>query len=440
MFLIHHFFMTITVITGIVALAAGLGVGYLVAWLCAQKTRNTVLTLQNRLQQTNADFVAREAFLRQTHAEILRQKELAHADALTAMEKQFSAATELMRAQLQATTEKMLKERQADFAQTSRNNIAEILAPLNDNLARFNDALTKNTQANTLMQGQLGENIRQMMEHSDAARNSADRLADALRGGGRIQGDWGETVLTELLESQGLREGVHFETQKQVLATEKDDMTESAEQRLRPDVILRLDNDRRVVIDSKVSLSAYLEMMEAADDVAREAALKRHIASIGRHVDALARKDYARHLGVEYPLVDYVIMFVPCSAALHAATTADTALWRNAMARGVYIADEQTLYAALKIISLTWKQIAQVENHHKIFHCADELVDRVSAFVKLYGDLGRSLNATLNAYQEGQKKLADGGQSIPASARKLVQLGASESKNATRRNALTQMS
>ena len=374
--------------------------------------------------------------LKETHAQALADKERSHVEtlelqrkhneqALEALQARFDETVSKMKAELENNTADLLRRRQKEFEDSSRKGISKILQPLDESIQRMRQAVSENTLKHTEIGGQLASNIKMVMEHSDAARKSADRLADALRGGGKIQGDWGETILTELLQAQGLEEGVHFETQSTIRDAAGNVVRGSDDRRMRPDVILHLDKVRDVIIDAKVSLSAYLDYMNAETDEKREIALKNHIASVENHVGELARKDYSSYVQPPKVRMDYVIMFVPNTAALYAATSRKPGLWRKAMEKGVYIADEQTLYAALRIINLTWRQIAQAENHEKVYSLANEMLDRVSMFMEKFTKIGKQLDDARKSYDDAFGKLKDSGQSIPQTCRKLVSLGAS---------------
>lgn len=359
------------------------------------------------------------------NAEALRQQEVHSREALQALQGRFDETVAKMKAELENVTAEMLRRRQSEFEASSREEVSKILEPLNVSIREMREAVADNTVKHSEFGGRLAANIRLVMEHSDAARKSADRLADALRGGGRIQGDWGEKVLTELLESQGLTEGVHFDTQPTLRDAAGNPVRNENDRLLRPDVILHLDRERDLVIDAKVSLSAFMDYKSAESDEAREAALRNHVTSIENHVKELARKDYSAYIGSGKIRMDYVIMFVPNTTALYAATAQKPDLWRKAMERGVYIADEQTLYAALRIIDMTWRQIAQAENHEKVYALANEMLDRVNMFMEKFVAVGRKIEDAQKSYNEAFGKIKDSGQSIPVTCRKLVALGAS---------------
>ena len=176
-----------------------------------------------------------------------------------------------------------------------------------------------------------------------------------------------------------------------------------------------------MIIDAKVSLTAFLHYKDAANEEESQRYLKEHVASIRGQVKKLAKADYARY---HKAALDYVIMFVPITQALYVATEADPHLWREAMEQKVYIADEQTLYAALKIISINWRQQAQAENQEKVFKLADEMLTRVRQFTDKFCAIGKALDAARSAYDDAGRKLDDKGQSIPVTCNKLVKLGA----------------
>ena len=275
--------------------------------------------------------------------------------------------------------------------------------------------------------GEMRERIKSLMEHSDAARKSADELAAAFKHGSKVQGDWGETILEELLTSHGLTKGIHFDTQAVIRDNDGKVVKSEDGSMMKPDVILHLDERREVIIDSKVSLTAYVDYVNAENDQDRQACLKQHLDSIRKHVKELAAKDYASY--VQFPKVTagYVIMFVPNMGALWTALHAEPDLWRKAADANVYIADEQSLYGALKIVSLTWTQVAQTQNHEKVYELAGEMIDRVGIFMEKYEAIGRALDKATAEYNDGKKKLLPGGQSILNTSGKLIKLGARNS-------------
>ena len=361
------------------------------------------------------------------HADSVAEQEKRHHEALDAMQKRFDETIAKVEAQMKSATDSMLKERQKEFAETSTNNIGQIVVPLRETIEKMKKAMDDSTLRQASMSSAMKENIEHMMRQSEAARKSAEELARVFKHGSKVQGDWGETVLDELLQSQGLTKGIHYDTQ----ATIKDasgSVVKSAEgSMLRPDVILHLDQRREVIIDSKVSLTAFIDYVNAETEEERQRCLKLHLDSLTKHVKELSSKDYSSYIKSPKVKMDYVIMFVPNTGALWTALNAQPDLWRRSMEKNVFIADEQTLFAALRIINLTWTQIAQAQNHERVFELANEMLNRVGQFWKEYEAMGKALKKVSEAYESGRNKITDGGTSINTTANKLIKLGAKQS-------------
>lgn len=359
--------------------------------------------------------------------EARREQDKRHAESIAALQQRFDDIMSKVQMQARTATDELLSMRQKEFAESSVQNISSIVGPLRETIENMKKAMNDNTTQQTAMGSAMEANIKHMLEHSEAAQRSAEELARVFKHGSKVQGDWGETVLTELLESQGLTEGVMFDVQSTIVDAHGNPVQTEVGSILRPDVILHLDAEREVIIDSKVSLTAFFDYVNAETDEARQAALKEHITSLRRHVDELSRKDYSSYVRKPKTTVGYVIMFVPNTGALWTALNAEPDFWRKAMDRNVYIADEQTLYAALRIVKLTWTQIRQAQNQEEVFGLANEMMDRVGQFVKHYADLGKYIGQVQKAFENGEKKLVPSGQSILQTCSKLQKLGAKQS-------------
>ena len=346
---------------------------------------------------------------------------------LAAQQAKFDETVGKMTAQLKSATEDILKQRQKEFSDSSKENIGQVVTPLKETIEKMKQALNDTALKQSQINGEMKAGIENMMRQSEAARKSADELANALRHGNKMQGDWGEAVLDELLRSQGLTPGVHYDVQAVLKDASGRTVYNEQGSMLRPDVILHLDESRDVIIDSKVSLSAFVDYVNAETEEDRQRYLKEHIASLNQHVKELSQKDYSSYVQPPKIRMDYVIMFVPHTGALWTALNIQPDLWRKAMEKNVFIADEQTLFAALRIINMTWTQIAQVRNHEKVFELANEMIDRVGQFMKKYEDIGSALEKAQKAYEEGGRKLQPGGQSIITTCGKLQKLGARNS-------------
>ena len=365
--------------------------------------------------------------LKKRYEDDLASRSATHKEALDALQTRFDETVAKVTAQMKAETNEMLKARQKEFSETSNVSLGQIVNPLKENIAELKKAMEEGNKEQAERNGEMRERIKSLMEHSDAARKSADELAAAFKQGSKVQGDWGEAVLEELLNSHGLTKGVHYDTQ--VVIKDKDGKVVRNEEgnAMKPDVILHLDESREVIIDSKVSLTAYVDYVNADNETDRQAYLKAHVDSINRHVKELAAKDYASYVQSPKITAGYVIMFVPNIGALWTALKADPSLWRKAADQNVYITDEQSLYGALKIVSLTWTQVAQAHNHERVYELANEMLDRVGIFMERYDAIGKAIEKASYEYGEGKKKLLPSGQSIINTSNKLITLGAKNS-------------
>lgn len=365
-------------------------------------------------------------------AEAQQQKALAEKDAawndiMKGQEQRFNETMTRMSEQMKNATADMLKDRQKEFADSSNQQLGQIVNPLRETIDKMKQTMADTTLKQTEMSSVLKDNIERSMQQALAAKKSAEELANALKHGSKVQGDWGEAVLDELLTSQGLVRGIHYDTQAVIRDAQGNTVHTDDGATLRPDVILHLDQRREVIIDSKVSLTAFLDYANADNEADRQRFLKTHIDSLQKHVKELSTKDYSAYVQPPKVRMDYVIMFVPHTGALWTALNAQPDLWRKAMEQNVFIADEQTLFAALRIISLTWTQIRQAENHEQVYRLANEMLDRVGQFMKKYTAIGKALKTATTAYDDAERKLQPSGQSILQTCAKLQKLGAKQS-------------
>ena len=386
-----------------------------------------VEVLQTQMEEQQRHHQATQEALTQRNAETLAAQEQRHAQAIEAQQQRFDETIARVSAQMKDATGEMLRQRQREFQESSGQSLGQIVTPLRETIDKMQQAMTDAQNRQSADSGAMKTIIEQMMQQSEAARRSTDELTRVFRHSNTVQGNWGETVLDELLESQGLTRGIHYDTQPTIRDAQGVAVTNDAGARMRPDVILHLDQRRDVIIDSKVSLAAFMDYVNADNEADRQRYLKAHIASIQEQVNRLAAKDYSSYVQPPKVRMDYVIMFVPHTGALWTALGAQPDLWRKAMERGVYIADEQTLFAALRIVSLTWTQIAQAQNHEKVYALASEMMDRVGQFMKRFQAIGAALGKAQQAYEEGERKLQPSGQSSLQTCAKLQKLGAKQS-------------
>ena len=444
----------------ILGVALGVFMGIVIARGKSKGMQNTVDKLQWQLESERANAEqAAQSFLKQMAeakaetkeqieslkaecdkriAEVKSDAEKQCAEAMTAQEKRHSEATKAQQelfdetmarvsAQVKSATDEMLKQRQKEFAESSNSNIEQIVTPLRETIEKMKQTMSDSTLKQTELSSEMKANLENMMKHSAAAKESADELARVFKHRSKVQGDWGERVLGELLESQGLTQGVHYDIQATIRDAAGNVVRTDTGGNLRPDIIMHIDNSREIIVDSKVSLTAFMDYVNAETEEERQKYLKAHIESIQKHVKELSKKDYSSYIKAPKVRMDYVIMFVPHTGALWTALNAQPDLWRKAMEMNVFIADEQTLFAALRMINLTWTHIAQTENHKKVYELANEIIDRVGMFMESYEAIGKAISNAQRAYDDGGKKLAPSGQSILNTCAKLNKLGAKQS-------------
>ena len=364
--------------------------------------------------------------LKQNHQALLDEQDRRHRSDTEALEKRFNDTIKALREQVENTTNTMLKQRQEEFSDASTKNIDSIIKPLKETIDKMKEEMSKNSTVHTTMSAEIKTNMEHMIRQSIEAQKSAEELTRAFKHESKTQGDWGEVILSNLLTQQGFTEGKDFETQV-VMRDENGSVIQPDEgDNLRPDVLLHLDDKRDIIIDSKVSMTAYIDSANATDDISRRLSLKEHIASLRKHVDELSAKNYPQYQ--INPHLDFVIMFVPHVPALRDALQAEHTLWQEAMQKKVFIADEQTLYAALRIIRITWTHIDQEQNHKRIFELAQEMINRTGLFLEEYESMGQSLRDALEAFESSKKKLLPGGRSIGTTANQILKLGLDNKK------------
>ena len=291
------------------------------------------------------------------------------------------------------------------------------------------DALfkTKEQQAEALTR--LDETIKMNMEKSVAIGETADRLTRALTGEVKVQGNFGELKLKQLLEDLELKEGEQFDTQETLRDKGGRGFKGDDGKGLVPDFILHFPNNRHVVVDSKMSLTDFERYMNAEDgSPEKSACLKAHIESVRAQVRRLARKEYTRYLPEGYNRLNFAIMYVPIEGALNLALLNDTALWREAYDEGVMILGPQTMYMNLRVLEMMWTQVRQLTNQQAMMDAANAVIERVQDFGQRFMDVEASMNDTVRKINRLKITTADSGPSIITAAKNLLKAGARENK------------
>ena len=344
-------------------------------------------------------------------------------------EEQVKSQLDLIREQMQTTSEKVLKMRQEELGVQNKEQVSKIIDPLQKSLKDMQEALDKTKEQQTEALTRLDETIKINMQKSQEIGETADRLTRALTGEVKVQGNFGELKLKQLLEDLELKEGEQFDTQETLKDKGGKGLKGDDGKGLIPDFILHFPNNRHVVVDSKMSLTDYERYMNAEDGTPEKSAfLKAHIDSVRAQVKRLARKEYTKYLPEGYNRLNFAIMYVPIEGALNLALLNDQTLWREAYDEGVMVLGPQTMYMNLRVLEMMWTQVRQLKNQQAMIDAANTVIDRVQDFGQRFMDVEASMNDTLKKMGKLKITTAESGPSIITAAKNLLKAGARENK------------
>ncbi len=373
------------------------------------KTKDELLAQMTRNYEKNLDD------LRASHKEALK------------------AQAESLKAELTAQTEKLLKQREEELDKRARENFESITKTLGKDITEMKSAFEANkktqTETSTSLKNQFEAAVKQLEQQTRSVGEKADHLAEAMRGQKKFQGIWGETLLLNILTGEGMVEGRDFD--KEVTLRDRLGLVienEDSSKRMRPDFILHFPDNQDVAVDSKVSLAAYSDYLEAKNDDERQDARRRNVEAIRNQYKNLSAKDYNSYIQPGHRMVDFVIMFVPSYPALQMAYEDDPKIWRDAYSKKVLVTSEETILPFLRMIELGWRNVEQVNNQQKIIDAASRMIDRVADFTKYYATVGKKLEEAQKAYNDGKAKLGETGNSILVSAHQVKKLGVPSKK------------
>ena len=308
-------------------------------------------------------------------------------------EEQVKSQLDLIREQMQTTSEKVLKMRQEELGVQNKEQVSKIIDPLQKSLKDMQEALDKTKEQQTEALTRLDETIKINMQKSQEIGETADRLTRALTGEVKVQGNFGELKLKQLLEDLELKEGEQFDTQETLKDKGGKGLKGDDGKGLIPDFILHFPNNRHVVVDSKMSLTDYERYMNAEDGTPEKSAfLKAHIDSVRAQVKRLAKKEYTKYLPEGYNRLNFAIMYIPIEGAMNLALLNDASLWREAYDEGVMILGPQTMYMNLRVLEMMWTQVRQLKNQQAMMDAANTVIDRVQDFGLRFMDVERRLD------------------------------------------------
>lgn len=420
------------IIASIIGILLAVAVGALVYWLMRQQlihVRQQLTTAEQTLTEEQTKVQEAKLLLSQKELELKYEKEKNEAIRQQADEK-LAEQIKFLQAELTNTTQKLLDIRSEKLEQTNRTQMSSIIDPLKETISKLEKEMkdTQTQHGNTTTR--LEQSIKNLVEKTESIGTRADRLVETLLYQPKSQGDWGELVVKEMLESQGLKEGIHYVYQP-TLRDEKGQTLRNEETNkiMRPDFILHLDDKEDVIIDSKMTITSYDNYVHAKTDDERELYAKEILTSIHNHINELRRANYAAYIENGRKSADFVFMFIPNEGAMQVAMAHEKNLWRDTFLKDrIFIVSEMNLYAALRIVNVTWRQIEQNKSYAKVFQTVGLLLDRLNGFIEKFGKVEKSLQQATKAYEEANHQLMIGSRSVLDTGYRLRDMGVKTKK------------
>jgi len=332
--------------------------------------------------------------------------------------KEFEELNKRFNTEFENLANKILDEKSKKFTDQNKENLDLILTPLRERIKDFERKVDEKYDNEQKERASLKGEIKTLHELNKQISQEAHNLTTALKGDSKKQGNWGELILERVLENSGLIKGQEYTTQETTYNDEGD--------RLFPDVVIQLPDNKQIIIDSKVSLVAYERFVNADEDDERDKWIKAHVASVKTHIKSLSDKNYHTSKGMNSP--EFVLMFMPIESSFSASIRADDELFTFAWDKRIVIVSPSTLLATLRTVSSIWKQDRQTQNAVEIAKKSGLLYDKFVGFVEDMQKIGSRLNSTQTAYNDGMKKLSEGSGNLVKKAEELRKMGAKSNK------------
>ncbi len=427
-------------ITLIIIGISGLAIGGAFAWLLAGRKYGSAidavrnesehLRLKNEETEKEADRLRAELSAERNEIlELNRQLSGTEADyrnlqeKLQDQKKELEDIREKFSLEFKNLANQIFEEKSKKFTEQNRTNLDDLLSPLKERIEKFEQKVERSNKDNLQWNSQLREQLNHLKELNRQVTREAESLTRALRGDSKTQGGWGEMQLEAILSKTGLQKDIHYFTEKNFKNEEGRNQ--------RVDFIIKLPDEKYLVLDSKVSLTAYAQYFDTEDEDERKAHLQKHMMSINGHIKLLSEKNYQNLYEINQP--DYVMMFVANEPALTLALREDATLYERALEHNIVLVSTSTLMATLRTISYIWKQDLQNKNALEIAQQAGSLYDKFTAFTEDLVKVGKNIEQTQGSYRDAMKKLSEGRGNLVRRAEKLRELGAKASKQMDQR-------
>ena len=334
--------------------------------------------------------------------------------------------------QMEESFRALSEQSTAGLRKQNEASLEQLLKPLQDKFSGFERSVKDSQEKSVAQDAAMRELLGAVMQQSKSVGEEARNLANALTGHSKIQGNFGEMLLVDLLKASGMEEGIHFSTQDVLRDSSGHEIKSEGGSTMIPDVIVYYPDGSEVIIDSKVSLNAYIDYMNCEKPELRSAFAKKHIDSISRHIDELKTKDYASYISEGRRKVDYNIMFIPIEGAFRVMLDEAPTLWQRAKDAKVLIVSQQNLMIVLNMILMSWRQHDQEKNIQEVYDTASELMSQLKNWMDSFVKVGENLDRARLAYDDSRKKLVESNQSVIKKIDKLERLKLSPKRSNAR--------